>query len=357
MINIFFSPFENVDNKFIELSKEAVVSTDCNLLPYKGCFTRSQSPKRGDTVLFNWFESLGGNCRLRRTVFLFVKRIIELLILKTRGVKIISVFHNKKPHNTGGGIINWHLLFTKLLFSLSDRIIILSKDSKRFLNTYLSIEEIDRKIFYIPHPNYIGVYGENDSSRVNKSSEILKLLFVGQISAYKNTDLIVRAADALKSERLCFNIYGKCNDPEYIDYLIARSKEIGTLNVHVGFVPDDEVVALIKQNDIMILPYDTNSSMNSGTVFLAFSNRKTVICPNISSVKEFDDGYIYSYDYTDKEDHYEQLLSTIKQVYSDWLQDKQILINKGNKLFDIVEKNNSIAVLANRYKKLFEEIY
>ena len=59
--------------------------------------------------------------------------------------------------------------------------------------------------------------------------------------------------------------------------------------------------------DVLVLPYNVESGMNSGVMLMAFSYKTTVIVSDIAMADEYDDNLIYKYSYDDKASHIENL--------------------------------------------------
>ncbi len=166
---------------------------------------------------------------------------------------------------------------------------ILCDESKSVLKTLCKFPKLyENKIYKIPHPNYIGVYPEPYVRTTKTSDDILNILYVGQVNKYKNIDLLINAVNSLNNNRIHLHIAGNCKDKVYKDYL-TNTSENKNISFDFRFIPDNELVQIISKNDIVAIPYSLESSLNSGTIFLAFSYKKTVIAPMIGTLKEFSD--------------------------------------------------------------------
>src|SRR5690606_22044652 len=168
------------------------------------------------------------------------------------------------------------------LYHFSDLIIVHSK---------LSMHEIPSRyhgnVRIIPHPNYINEYGriitENDDTENNQK---LKLLFIGQIKPYKNIELLINAVSNLKKSEVILTIAGRPLNVEYKNKLEEIARQSENINLVLKFIDDNDIRKYLCAHDLVILPYDINSSLNSGTAILAFSYMKTIICPKIGTLDE-----------------------------------------------------------------------
>ena len=108
----------------------------------------------------------------------------------------------------------------------------------------------------------------------------------------------------------------------------------------------------------MVFPYDNETTLNSGSVILACSAAKTFISPNIGTVKDFSDKTLfYTYDYSDEQDHIEKLAGMLRKAYDDFIENRKILVEKGQKLKKYMMEKHCTEVLAKIFKEeLFTEL-
>ena len=301
-----------------------------------------------DTFVLNWYENMPGSNVLPT----FLRKIAKLFLIKCGGKQIVWVVHNKKPHDDRSGL---SLLLMKILCLLSDKIIILSEETKTVLEKLVRNKRFyESKICKIPHPNYIGVYGEEKDSLINCNSTI-KFLFLGMIRKYKNIELLIDVFKELPREYpVHLTIAGSCMDECYKKELELRAdKYDDNITLCLKFIDDAEMVGLIQSNDILVLPYDINSSLNSGTIILGFSYHKTVISPMIGTLKEYSgSNFFYSYDYADDAEHKTKLTHCIEEVVRNITSEPDVLKRKGSVAYDLVKNSNSLNVVSGLYKKV-----
>ncbi len=343
---VFIYPANNTENQYINIQEHAIANAGKQVTySLKDFFTT-------EYFLLNWFETLGGNIKLD-----YVKKLIKLAFMSFFQKKILWVVHNKKPH-TKSDYDKSNSLSIKLMKRLlkqSYRLIILCDETKEVLKIYNpDFDSYSKKIFKIPHPNYIGIYPESSETK-NDSDKKLKILYIGQVNKYKNIEYLIDSVNKLNNENVRLQIAGKCKDSNYEESLKHLAKTT-SISFDLRFIPDEELVNLISKNDIIALPYSYESSLNSGTIFLAFSYKKTVISPLIGTLKEFSDkSFFYSYDYKTEDEHKDMLGRTISKVYADFTSDHEILKSKGNMAYNYVKENNGIEKITELYKKLFAE--
>lgn len=288
-----------------------------------------------DIAHLNWFETLGNNTSTN--IKRFIGRTAKLLALKLFGKKIVWTMHNRIPHDQKNIILKKNMM--RLIIWLSDVIIIHSKVSEAILISEYNVDK--RKIRHIPHPDYIDSYQPFKASAIGqKSDNILYLLFLGAVKPYKNIELLI---DVVKqySNDVVLTIAGNASNGSYRDYIKEYAKASQNIKLHLQFIPDDMLTTYIEDCDLLALPYDIKSSLNSGTVILAFSNARTVICPNIGTVCDVSDkSMVLSYDYLDKEEHFDMISKKLNEAIEMKKKNKAIFKELGNTVLNEVSYYN-----------------
>lgn len=344
MSTVFIYPANNNENQYINIQESAIKKAGHSVTYSLKDFFKI------DYFLFNWFETLGGNKKID-----YIKKTIKLITIKLFNKKILWVLHNKKPHNKDDKdkFIHLSIRLMKKLLKKSYKIIILCDESKHVLESLCNKEsKYISKIYKIPHPNYIGIYPESMIQSQSKQNRKLYILYIGQVNKYKNIDILINAINSINNPNIHLHIAGNCKSNDYKQFLI-NSNINNNISFDFRFIPDNELISIISNFDIVALPYSYESSLNSGTIFLAFSYKKTVIAPMIGTLKDFkDNSFFYGYDYKDENEHKEVLISTIKNVFNDFEKDNSILEKKGIIAYKTVKENNSIEMISELYKQL-----
>src|SRR5690606_8488557 len=116
-----------------------------------------------------------------------------------------------------------------------------------------------QKAVYVPHPNFIGVYGE--THRVSRcDGGRLELLFTGMVKPYKNLELLMEAVHTF-GDAVRLTIAGKAVDEAYRREISDRAALARNVSWIPCFVPDEEMAALLGGADVIVLPYDLSSSL------------------------------------------------------------------------------------------------
>jgi len=95
------------------------------------------------------------------------------------------------------------------------------------------------------------------------------------------------------------------------------------------------------QCDLLVAPYDLHSALNSGTLWMAFSYARTIICPRLGCIKDIPtiDQFAYIYDYTDNSEHVFKLTEILKCVANESNQ-PNVFIEKGLQALSIMQSRS-----------------
>lgn len=292
-------------------------------------------------IILNWYET-GLDCKKKR----------NLIFYKILGVKIIWVFHNHIPHNVIDNIDGAVEAKSnmKFLARLSDAVVIHSKHSQAFLKEYI---HKTNKIFYVPHVNYMRQYRWAADDNEQETSSDFIFVFQGVIAPYKNIELLIRVFKELHLPNSQLHIAGRPCDAEYA-HKIEELCEGTAIKIRLEYLSDHDVGMVIRQGDIMVLPYDLRSSMNSGAMLTAFTNKRTVIISANAMAQDYKEkDFLYVYDYMNENEHYQNLKSTMQQAY---LNGKNKNRAMGYKACEYTEKYNSDTVVIQSLQELLHDI-
>lgn len=290
-------------------------------------------------IVLNWIEYDLSRNKMRRLIW-----------YKTLGIKIIWVFHNRIPHDSSENAREIDKIRKKMAFiaKISDVIILHSHSSLRYLKEYTVNGD---KAFYIPHVDYMRqVQWARDLQRGNQDD--FRFVFQGTISPYKNIELLVKVFQDLNLSNCQLHIIGRPCSAEYAEK-ISRLSAGSEIYLKLECISDYAVGQEIQKGDVMVLPYDLRSSMNSGAMIAAFSNKRTVIVSaNAMAQDLIDEDFLYVYDYLNQSDHYHRLKAAMKQAYENGM---AVNREKGEKAFEYIRTHNSEEVVVNSLKKMIKE--
>lgn len=255
-----------------------------------------------------------------------------------RGIRVYWVFHNRVSHNRQiEKQCRSNIIF--LIKNVSD-IIILSQASIQYLYEYAADLD-ENKIHYLAHQNYIGNYGALEDKQLKGRLDRTKFVFgcIGTIRPDKNIELTIKAFQQFSYNQDCaLLIVGGSDSESYTETLKKMTGGAGNIFIIPNRIPDYMMNFYVQSADVILLPYDLKTCMNSGVMLLAFTNSRTVITSNISMAKEFDGRLLYKYSYDSEEEHINQLRLQMERAYTEG---KEIIKEKGRLLFHEVSVNNA----------------
>lgn len=307
-------------------------------------------------LYLNWYESISNNEKRFVVISISIlSKIFTIFLAKLLRIKVVSTFHNREAHTNLNQYIGDFLF--KLVFNNSNRIIIFNQSSKQDLVRYIDSSKVSLHTFFIPPVNYIGIYPDVQHDWISsfEKREELKILFFGTMNqAYKNAEMVMTLARELRDLRILFVFAGYADEGHKV---LFNSKIQGLNNVISVFryIKDNEISHLFKACDLLVMPYDVNSVNNSGTARLAFSYGTSTICPIIPSMEYIPNDLVYLYNYSINS-HITVLKKEILKAYDDYMKDKSIIKVKGEKLRELMDRNNSPSIVKEYYRKLFDSL-
>ena len=279
---------------------------------------KKESPRQlfsADVYHINWFDQ-------SKDIVSFVKRLYFLIALKLKKKKIVWTVHNITSHEKTPF---YNKILFRALVRFSDKIHIMCKQTIEIAH----LEKYASKVLLIPHGDYYGSYPASNFDiykryGIDRRKPIF--LFSGAIQPYKNIEVLIKSfqknwnGDCLDDSSPVLLICGKVEPVSYKDSIQRLLVDAKDIVFDPQFVPDENISAYIKTAAVLIAPYSYHSSLNSGTIPLAFSYGKTIVCPDIPCVKDVvaESDCLYSYHYESENDHVDVLSKMMLQVYSDY---------------------------------------
>jgi glycosyltransferase involved in cell wall biosynthesis len=308
--------------------------------------------RKVDYVWLNWFENLLINSAIYLSEKeLFYKKCNMLDNLQETRKKIVWTLHNRQQHNNA---TQFSKKIMKKLATISYKIIIHSAMSISVLEEICdNVEGIHHKIIYIPHPNYCELYGKQKVN-ILLQNKILKLLFIGSVSPYKNIDILIKIINDLSYKNIELKICGLPITTEYAEYLKMLIDNSQNIIHDFRFIPDNEISSILADCHILVLPYDLSSSLNSGTTVLAFSYGRTVLSPLNGTLDNLNDkSLFFAYDYNSPIEHYIKLKDKIIYLHDKYFNSYNSLLHLGEKCHDYIIENNNLSKVSESLAKVF----
>lgn len=276
-------------------------------------------------IILNWTESFLSNS-IRR----------NLILYKIMGVKICWVFHNRIPHDSAN---KNEIKNMKWLADFSDYIIVLSKASKEYLP---HVKRNVKKSIYIPHINYIDkypIYKRDIRKENNIAEDEFMFSFIGALRPYKNIEIVIQAFKELSLKNARLLIAGGEGRKNYISKLQKLCNGERNIILDAGFISNGEMEVYLRASDVLTLPYNKVSSMNSGAMIMAFSYGRTVIVSEIAMAKDLkEEKFLFVYDYADETENLKRMKDKMLEAYQIGQEGIRMM---GEKAYLYVKENNS----------------
>lgn len=278
-------------------------------------------------IILNWAEEQ-----------LDKKMKLQIWMYKLFGARCVWVFHNKFPHGAVQGDRRMEKNMIWLANSV-DCILLHAKSSAE----YIPNGRFNRKkAVFVPHIMYETKISCEQVDEIKKKYEIKEDDFVfsmfGFLKPYKHYEDGIEAFKTLKLRNAKLIVAGSASSAEYARYLKSICEGFDDIILDIRYIPNMTLDAIIGISDVVMLPYDNESSMNSGVMIRAFSNAKTVVTPNICMAKDIAQyGFIYRY----KSD----LKGAMKKAYTDG---KKINMQMGERAYRYVQRFNNKEVISRK---------
>lgn len=194
--------------------------------------------------------------------------------------KIVGIIHNSGSHD--GSLADKSL--SKYFLNSLDSCVTLSGTVTERVKAF--VPKIDCTTLF--HPLY-----DHYESKVSKeyavtnlglNKELPTVLFFGLIRPYKGLDVLIEAADKIKTD-VQFLIAGECyEDWSKYSKLIEKSGKSDKFKVIGKFIPDDDLAVIFSASDVLVLPY--KNATQSGVTATAIHYDLPIIATRVGDLSE-----------------------------------------------------------------------
>ncbi len=341
MKNILFYPYYSNMNEYVNISV-SLLKKRYRVFDY--CFFRDNKIYDDiDVIVLNWIEST-----------LSEADIDYISQMKKNGTLIIWTFHNKVPHDIkDNNELDKAISRIRRVLELTDVVLIHAHKSIELLRLYGLSDRV--KVVYVPHVNYENVYGNYAGDlRAHFGIDDTKVVigFLGQIKPYKNIEILIDAFKKANKNDAVLIIAGRCWDKDYYEELLERIGGSNSILFKEGIISDAAMGSWLEAVDVLALPYNVKSSMNSGSMIMAFSYSRTVVVPPIEMAYDFPDDLIYTCGDLNLTDEtvidFSRVLRNVIDEGRDGLKEK------GKIAGDIVKRDNCLTTVAKTIYSVIE---
>jgi glycosyltransferase involved in cell wall biosynthesis len=359
-IKTILRPIKSQNNVYIHIVKRLLEENGYEVCPLNKLSTYL-SFNKARIVNLNWYENYYYDSKMANMLQYLKKHLVVILVKRLFGMKIIVTIHNKISHeNKNRELAEKTLLW---LIKESDVVIHLCQESLSYFDEKMNKRyniSIKEKSHVLYHPNYIGEYPDSDIIEFEKlfgkrNDKTMELLYIGNISRYKNIEILVEAAKRLHDLDIHFSIAGG-GDQEYLNEIQMMVEKLDNIDIKPGYISDESIIGVVKGADCIVLPYQVDSMLNSASVILAISVGTTVVCPAIGTTLDMPDEFVYSYEYSDNNEHVVRLCEQISRAYNDFVNRGEWFIKRREKIINYAEVFLSQDGLRDKYKEIYEDL-
>ena len=278
-----------------------VMSNGIGRLPILGAIRIHGKP---NVLHLHWTHPflLGNDCVI--SIFMSTCFVVELLIVKLLGIKVIWTVHNLLEHEKR--VPQVEIFFNRILVRLYDQLIVhCSFAREAVIQSYHLPDRYKDKICVIPHGNYIDSY-ENQVTREKARAKLglgdgdLVFLYFGMIRAYKGVLRLINAFRKLHSRQVRLLIVGNPANETFRKELMECCKSDSRIRAFLQFVPAKDIQLYMNACDVVVLPF--HDILTSGSALLAMSFGKPVIAPRLGCIPEvLDSEGAFLYNYKERE--------------------------------------------------------
>lgn len=359
---VIYEPKTNLTNKHTMIINDILTGLGYDTISASDAMKSRYAGRRISIANFNFYEdiSASGENRAKEEYQSKVKLIRRL---KAQGTKIITTVHHRKSHGKNGIKAKLQDKLLRLLLKSSDVLIVLCNGTlecfgqdydKQFADSLAAksvlIPPVSYKEYY-KHSNIKSPYLEKIMGREGT----FKMLFIGSIDAYKNIELLLDMMERVTDCDAHLTIWGG-GEAEYVKTLCDRAQGMSNVTFRGEFIGNGAMWDTVSACDCAVLPYNTESMLNSGSVMLAASVGRNVIVPDIGTVKDMPEGLIYSYHYDKKDEHLDKLLAAFHAAYNDFKNRRADFDKRAQALCNLMDGEYSVENITPKYKELYSRL-
>lgn len=293
-IQVLMMPDYRVDNPYQTLLAQSLESNGVQVhFPwgYRRVFpifrAVKTSPQPFDVLHLHWLSPYTKGDRWLVKLVYSVKFLIDILITRWIGVRVVWTVHNRISHDSKFPRLD--LWTRRILAQLVDRII---------LHNHSTLDAIAQDYWFdiakaavIPIGHYRNVYRPLIDEKLARDKLKLPLtgriyLHQGMLRPYKGIEQLLKVwaekADILEGDTLL--IVGKPLDAAYSKKLTHLTTGVKGVIVYPEFVEDDRMHLFFSAATIVVLPFE--SILTSSSLVVAMSYSKPIIAPKLGGIQE-----------------------------------------------------------------------
>jgi glycosyltransferase involved in cell wall biosynthesis len=204
----------------------------------------------------------------------------KLPLIVAHGGKLVWTVHNEAPHRSAH--MDAYRRIRRALAQHAHRILVHNRVAIDLLRDQVGLSPDDPRIVLLPHPSYAGLYEPQEVAEAEvrkwEAPEIPYVLGFGELRAQKGYGPMIETLDPVftteHGARLRFAGRG-----EEGEALRDRFADRADIDWDLGFVPMEDVPAMVRGAACVVLPYER--VLTSGVAMLVLTLGGIVVAPTV----------------------------------------------------------------------------
>lgn len=293
-LHVLMMPDYRQDNPYQSLLATAIEQNDVGVsfpIGYRRVFpifrAAINQPEPVNIIHLHWLESYIKGKNLITKYFYAIKFLIDILLVRLLGIKLIWTIHNQLDHDTK--FPRLELWTRKILVKLANRLIVHNQSTLEIVSRQYQFTPSHGSV--IAHGHYRNFYGSpidkfQARQQLNLPLEKRIYLHLGMIRPYKGIENLLQVWQNNQNilEDCLLLIAGKSLNQEYGQKIAERVAQLNNVIFYDNFIADSKIHLFFSAVDIVVLPY--RNILTSGSAILAMSFGKPIIAPKMGSLPE-----------------------------------------------------------------------
>jgi len=291
MINVLIIPFDH-ENPYHTLLASSLRKQNISIIEGKlytlfSLIKNVRLQKNINLIQIEWSHPFFIQKDKYKTIIKSILFILDIIILRIMGIKIVWRVHNKYNHE--GLHKRLDIFISRTLVHFSDLLLVECKKGEEIIIDLFKIQN-ENKVKIIPMGNYEGSY-ENTITKqearniLNVGHDEFVFLFLGNIREYKGvSDLIDAFNNVQNGNNVRLIVAGKPYDQKMESELQEKIRFSNKITANLEFIPDQDVQKYFNASDFAVYPY--KDILSSGAILLALTFHKPIIAPKMGCIPD-----------------------------------------------------------------------
>lgn len=236
-----------------------------------------------DVLHLHWITRYMHGDTKKEHVFYALRLILDLSLVRLRGIRIIWTVHNVSAHDASFPAVDTWV--RRGIARLVDQIIVHDPVTREKVSETYGISS--GKVTVIPHGHYRALYTQDSSNLPDvdvPDPEGRLFLYLGTLRPYKGLTALLEAwkTHTKNHPEDHLLVAGKALDDDFGARLSQAAAAIDAVDLHMGYVDEEKVPSYYACADVAVFPF--RKITTSGSLILAMSFGIPVVAPDFESL-------------------------------------------------------------------------